>query len=197
MIMKGAIRGMRAKKGEYGYRNQKRRERLLIIILFLLAILVQLFLRFAADDIMLKNLLTICAVLTVLPMANVASPFFASVRYRTPEREFYEEVHAYESKAVILYDLILTTSEQIIPLDAIAVCPGEIICLTCVAGLDEKRAEKGLGALLRSSGIGSNLKISKDKRVFLRRLDSLKAPDGNTYGGETERTVNVLKSLAM
>ena len=106
----------RQKKGQYGYRDQARRMRLLITLFFIAAILAQLGARqFLAKEQAAKNILTVMAILTVLPMANMASPLLASWRYRTPGLEFYHKVRGYEETSVILYDLVLTTREQILP----------------------------------------------------------------------------------
>ena len=86
-------------------------------------IIGQLLARNFTDNQAAKNILTVMAVLTVLPVANVASPFLASFRFRTPKKEFYQSIFPFEEKCVVLYDLIITSKEQILPLDAVAVHP--------------------------------------------------------------------------
>ncbi len=114
---------MKIRKGQYGYRDQHKKSRALLTGLFAVAIIAQLIARQLASEQAAKNILTVMAILTVLPMANLASPLLASLKYRTSERAFYEKARAYEGKCTMLYDLIVTTKEQILPLDAVAVHP--------------------------------------------------------------------------
>ena len=104
---------MKIRKGQYGYRDQHKKSRALLTGLFAVAIIAQLIARQLASEQAAKNILTVMAILTVLPMANLASPLLASWKYRTSERAFYEKARAYEGKCTMLYDLIVTTKEQI------------------------------------------------------------------------------------
>ena len=113
----------RIKKGEYGYRNSMRRGRVMKIAVLTLFILAQLGARWFTDSTALKNILTVMAVITVIPAANLASPYIAVFPFKTPSREFYEKLSPYESKFTILYDLVLTTKDDVLPMDAIVVHP--------------------------------------------------------------------------
>lgn len=71
----------------------------------------------------LKNLVTISAILTVLPMANLASPLVASWKIRTAPRELYDACRPYGEKFPILYDLIITSRDFIMPVDVAVIHP--------------------------------------------------------------------------
>ena len=139
---------MRREKGQYGYRDSVRRMRLMITIVLGLGVLAQLGARYLTENQAAKNILTVMAILTVLPFANMASPLLVSWRYRTPPREFYEKIKPYEEKCVILYDLILTTKEFVMPMDAIAVHPGGVYGYCTAGKLKVKEAEQSLNKLL-------------------------------------------------
>ncbi|MFR2259558.1 MAG: O-linked GlcNAc transferase-like protein, partial [Clostridium sp.] len=94
---------MKIRKGQYGYRDQHKKSRALLTGLFAAAIIAQLIARQLASEQAAKNILTVMAILTVLPMANLASPLLASWKYRTADRSFYEKAHAYEEKCTMLY----------------------------------------------------------------------------------------------
>ena len=66
------------KKGEYGYRTARRKTQIFQVSLFLAAIIAQLVARQFITWTELRNLVTISAILTVLPMANLASPLVAA-----------------------------------------------------------------------------------------------------------------------
>ena len=71
---------MKIRKGQYGYRDQHKKSRALLTGLFAVAIIAQLIARQLASEQAAKNILTVMAILTVLPMANLASPLLASWR---------------------------------------------------------------------------------------------------------------------
>lgn len=189
---------MRKEKGQYGYRNSIKRMRLLITLLLAAAILAQLLARFLTDSQAAKNILTVMAILTVLPMANMASPLLASWRYRTPPEGFYQKVQPYEKVCVILYDLILTTREYVLPMDAIAVHQNGIYAYCTAARLDAAKAESSLNALLAAGRTEMRIRLFREENSFLRRLKGLKPADltgeDNTA---VEAAVLLLKSLSM
>lgn len=188
---------MRREKGQYGYRDSIRRMRLMITAILAAAILAQLLARFLTDNQAAKNILTVMAILTVLPMANMASPLLASWRYRTPPEEFHRKAQSYEPVCVMLYDLILTTKEYVLPMDAIAVHPGGVYAYCTAVKPDTAKAEKSLNALLSASCPGLKIKVMRDEKSFWRRLESLQPADGSGDDGTAEYAVSLLKSLSM
>lgn len=187
---------MKADKGQYGYRNQKKRQRLAITLFFAAAVIAQLAARCFTQDQAARNILTVMAILTVLPMANMGSPLIASWKYSTPDRSFYEKVHPYETKMIILYDLILTTKEDIMPMDAIAVHPQGVFAYCTLEKLDTAKAEKALNALFSGNKLDPNVKILREERSFFRRLDSLKPADSYEDDGSTAYAAALLKNLS-
>ncbi|MEG0565151.1 MAG: O-linked GlcNAc transferase-like protein [Hungatella sp.] len=187
----------RKEKGQFGYRDAHRKAQLGKILLGACLILLQLAARGFTDNPSTKNILTVMAVLSVLPTANVASPLLASWRYRTPSMDFYQNVRVHDSDYPILYDLILTTKEQIMPMDAIAVHPLGTYAYCTAAKLDTKKAEKSLNELLRLQKLNPTAKIISDEKAFLNRLDSLKPAAEFPDDGSTDTTIAFLKSMSM
>ncbi len=187
---------MKKEKGDYGYRTSYRRMRFCIAAVLAAAILAQLGARFLTDNEAAKNILTVMAILTVLPMANVASPLLAAWRYKTPPVEFYERVKPYEERARILYDLILTTKDDIVPADAAAVHPNGVF-VYCPVSLKGNRAEKAVNELFAKNRAGLTVKLISDEKSFFRRLDSLKPLDSYVDDGTVEYGADLLKTLSM
>lgn len=188
---------MKKEKGQYGYRNSRRRMRLMITVVLVAAILAQLAGRYLTDDQAAKNILTVMAILTVLPMANMASPLLASWKYRTPPAEFYEKMKPYEEKCTILYDLILTTKEYVLPMDAIAVHSHGIYAFCTAGRLDVGKAEKSLNMQFAAGGSGRKIRIIPDEKSFFRRLDSLKPEENQEKENSAEYELSLLKSMSM
>ncbi len=187
----------RIQKGEYGYRGQAKRDRIFICVLLLVSILIQVAIRSVTNMNAFRILFTITAIITVLPLGTIASPLIASWRYHTPDIAFYDEVHPYEEKFTILYDLILTTKEQMIPLDAAIVHPIGIFAYCPDQKVDEKKAEAGLNELLSSARLDDRLHIMKDMKAFERRLESLKPASDYEDDGVVKAEADMLKSLCM
>ena len=170
---------MRKKKGQYGYRDGNRKMRLILVLVLLAAILLQLLARYLTENQAARNILTVMAILTVLPMANMASPLIASWKYRTAPAAFYKKAAVYESRFPILYDLIITSKDFIMPMDAIAVHP------------------KGVIAYCTGQKVDGNAKVIKDEAAFFRRLDNLKPTSEYEDDGSLPYVEALLKSLSM
>ena len=160
-------------------------------------IIAQLLARNLTDNVAAKNILTVMAILSVLPTANVASPLLASWRYRTPSEEFHNRVSAYESKFLILYDLILTSKEAVMPMDAIAVHPHGVYAYCVSQKVDTAKAEKFLNEMFTGHKLDPHVKIFKDEALFFKRLEQLKPASEYEDDGSCGYSLDLLKSLSM
>ena len=185
------------KKGDYGYRNHFKRKQLFIIALLALFIIAQLVGRSFTDNDSVKKILTVMAIVTVLPAANLASPLIAIFKYHTPEQAFHEAYMPYEEKFEVLYDLVLTTPEDVIPSDVTVVPPTGIYVYCINPKLNVKRAEAGLNELLKANKLDPNLKIVTSRSTFDKRIHSLKPASEYEDDGTVEYGVRVIKGLSM
>ena len=78
-------------KGSFGYRAFYKKKQGFFVGIFLAAIIAQLIARSMTDWEAMKNVLTVSAILTVLPMANLASPLLVMLRIPSMSRELYEK----------------------------------------------------------------------------------------------------------
>ncbi len=189
--------GGKKQKGDYGYRNRRKMIQLAEVLFGAAAIIIQLLARNFTDSQAARNVLTVMAILSVLPTANVASPFLASIRYKTPTEEFHKKVQPFESKGLVLYDLIVTTKEQILPFDAVMVHPMGVIAYCPVEKLDARKAEKTLNEAFRLQKLDPNVKIMKDEKMFFSRLSGLKPMSEYEDDGSVEYGASTLKSMSM
>ena len=187
----------RKKKGEYGYRNNFKIRRLCLVALLALFIIAQLVARYFADSQSVKNILTVMAIVSVLPAANLASPLIAILKYKTPPREFYEKYAVYEKKFPILYDLVLTTREDVLPADVIVVHPTGIYVYCINPKANIRRAEQALNEILKAQHLDPNLKLTNSLNTFDKRIRSLKPASEYEDDGTVEYGIRVMKSLSM
>lgn len=185
------------KKGEYGYRNSMKRGRLFKIGILAAFILAQLGARYLTDSTALKNILTVMAVITVIPAANLAAPYIAVWPFRTSSEEFHKRLLPYEKKFTVLYDLVLTTKDDVLPMDAIIVHPTGIYAYCTNKKADASRAEKALNEILSAQRLDPNMRITKELSSFEKRVKSLKPAAEYEDDGSVEYAANVMKGLSM
>lgn len=185
------------KKGEYGYRNSFKKWQLLKISILVAFILAQLGARFFTEEQTVKNILTVMAVVTVLPAANLASPLVAILKYHTPSQEFYQKLLPYEEKVMILYDLVITTKEYVLPMDAVIVHPTGVYAYCINTKIKVPDAEKALNEMFVEQRLNPNVKLSKEFAVFEKRMKSLKPASEYEDDGSMEYAAKLLQSLSM
>lgn len=184
-------------KGQYGYRNYHKKVEIGKVCFGAAMILAQLAARSFVDSTAWKNILTVMAILSVLPTANVASPLLAAWRYRTPPEEFYKKASSYEERCPLLYDLIITSRNAVMPVDAAAVHPAGVFLYCTAAKLDTAREERFLKEMFTGHKLDPNVKIILDEKSFFRRLDTLKPASEYEDDGSMAYTIQLLKNLSM
>lgn len=187
----------RYRKGQYGYRNYHRRIELGKVLAGAALILIQLLARTMTDSSSLKNILTVSAILSVLPVANWASPLLASWKYKTLNTELYKKACTHEGKSRMLYDLIITSRDAVMPVDVAAVHPTGIYAYCTAKRLDTGKAERFLKDMFLSHDLEFNIRIILDEGEFFNCISSLESEAEHKDDGSVERGVTLLKSLSM
>lgn len=187
----------RKKKGEYGYRNSRQKIEIAKVLFGIAAILIQLGARRLTQQDAMKNILTVMAILSALPTANVAAPLLASIKYRTPGIDFYQKLSGYEQRMTVLYDLVITSKEQIMPMDGVIVHPTGVYCYCSEPKIAVNKAEKFLNELFRAHRLDPRVKVLTDEKGFFKRADSLKPEKEYEDDGSVGYTVQLLKDISM
>lgn len=188
---------MRRQKGEYGYRTYRRKIQIYEVLFGGAMIIIQLLARnFTASE-PVKNILTVMAILSVLPTANVAAPMLAAWKIKTPKEEFFHRAEGYSQTGKLLYDLILTSKEAVMPADAVMVHPTGVYLYCTSQKVDVKKGEKYLNDMFTAHRLDPNAKIIKDEKAFFQRLDSLKPAGEYEDDGSVDYAFDLLKQLSM
>jgi len=185
------------KKGQYGYRGYHRKTETAKVLFGAAMILVQLGARNFTDMEAAKNILTVMAILSVLPTANAASPLIAAWNCRTTSQSFYEKAKACEDKGILLYDLIITSKEQILPMDAVMIHQTGVFAYCTSQKADQKKAEDFLNEMFRTHQLEAKVNVIKDEAAFLKRINSLKPSGSWTAGTSADAESRLLKNLSM
>lgn len=187
----------RYRKGQYGYRNYHRKTELGKVLAGVALILVQLLLRGIGDSSSWKNLLTITAILSVLPVANWASPLLAAWRFKTMSEELYHKAASYEGTCRMLYDLIITSRESLMPVDVAAVHPTGVYIYCTDKRVEREKAECFLKDMFLSRQLKLEVRFLLDEKEFLNCLFGLKPETEHKDEGCIEQGASLLKSLSM
>lgn len=185
------------KKGEYGYRNYFKHKQLFRIGILAAFILAQLGARSLTDSESIKNVLTVMAVVTVLPAANLASPLVAILKYKTSTKDFHDKMIPYEEKFTVLYDLVITSKDDVMPMDAIVVHPTGTYAYCINQKVNTTAAEKTMNETFVAQRLDPNVKITKDIHTFEKRIKSLKPASEYEDDGSMDCSVSLLRSMSM
>lgn len=159
-------------KGEYGYLNT-RKKRLGIATLLCLCMVASFFLVGYLSTKTRNNILTVMAILTALPTAKFAASFLVLLPYPSVSFEQYKKVLEYAKGVRILTDLVITTGEKTLPTLFIAIHNSSVCGYTKEEKYDIVYAETFLTKNLMANGQKATVKIFKDEKVFLHRLETM------------------------
>ena len=155
----------RFQKGQPGYRDAWHRRQGLLILVFALLILLQLAARGLTDSLSLKRILTVSAILTVLPAANLAAPFLATIRMASLPSELAGKLAGLERKGLLLTELMISSGEGILPAQACLVTKDRVLIL----GTESGRGSAGFSSYLE--GMFAKHRLSFSVRIVFREED--------------------------
>lgn len=185
------------RKGEVGYRSRLKRQYLIFTVILLVCVGIQLYVKQSFDERM-QRILTISMLVTALPAALMLARLVSILKYKSLDAATYSEYAAYERNVSILYELLITSTDRILPMDVIVIHPtGGIYAYCTEAGIRVQRAEEEINETLRGQNLNFQVRISTDKKTFDKRIRSLK-PASEYEANETlSDVIAVLKAMSM
>ena len=183
-------------KGTYGYIRQQQIYTVLRTVL-LFALALGLYAIGYVTTGTNKNLLTIIAILGILPGAKSMVNMIMFLRFRSLGTEEYEQYEAARAGQDILYENILTTTQQAYDLPAIF-CRNRSVCSFCAKSGDLKVLEDQIKEVLKQEKIEATVKIFPDRRLFLKRLQELSAlPETEHEAEERNEIYRIIKAMSL
>lgn len=188
----------RVKKGQLGYIKYRRNFHLIFsIILFAMAVALYIAgIKATGDN---KNLLTVVAILGVLPASQSLVTTILGFRAKSCSKELYEKIEKkVEEDMVSVYDLYFTTYDKNYPVSHI------VMKNNCLCGImnqtkhSVQEFEKYLEETFTKNGIkGVSVKIFEQNMTekYLNRLDELKKLEG-TKSVQAEDVVRLLFDIS-
>lgn len=184
-------------KGHHGY-IRKRKKTLSIMVGLLSAGIIGLVLLGYLTLGTKNNWLTIVAILSVLPTANLAVVLFALLPHKGRPKEEYEEVADIVGDGVLDTELVVTSkSDKNMEIDYAYFHEEGVFCYTVNTAMDVKRTEEYLKGMLKTNGVSSNVKVFTDWKAYKKRLRSLEPCSRKTCDEKLLKMEGVFRAISL
>ncbi len=160
-------------KGSYEYADHKKIiDAVIMLIMFALAL--GLYIIGIVTTGSRKNLLTIVAVLGLLPACKMVVSLIMSLRVTPCDKELKSEIENHTGRLTGLYNLYFTSYNKNWLIAHMVIAGKSVIGLSVTDGFDEKGFNDHLNELIRKEGLKDHMiKIFSSKDKYLNRLDEL------------------------
>mgnify|MGYP004447311899 CR=1 FL=1 len=162
----------RIKKGDYGYFAYEKKKRALVTagaFSIPLLILITGWIYHGSRN----NILTVVAVVGSLPACKFAVDLVMMMMRRSMKPELYEQIAAHSGDLLMSYEMYITFYEKSGYIDAFAICGNEVVGYTSDESVDLPYMESNIQKIVRKNGYKVNVRILRDLRPYLERLDSM------------------------
>ncbi len=164
---------MKTEKGQPGYLKALK-SKYLLRALGEFAIVAAVFILGYVQTNTKQNLFTIVAVVGCLPAAKMLVEYITVYPHQGIEREKYEEIEEKAPFIMRLYDMLITSTEKAMPVDAIVIY-GHVVCgYSSSPRTDEAVLAKQIKGVLKDHRYEKmTVKIFHDYGMFLARAEGL------------------------
>lgn len=185
------------KKGHYGYLRRKKKRLMLQVGVILFGIIVLLVMGYISTKTR-KNLLTIVAVVSVLPLANLLVVLIAVWKYQSRPKDEYDAVVAAVGNGILDTELIMTSkTEKAMEINYVYIHERGVFCYSADKKLDAKKAEAYMQDYLKQNDLETTVFLIKDWKNYMNRLKTLEPEDRKTCDETLLRIEGVLRNLAI
>lgn len=165
---------MKIEKGSYGYVDNHKKRQLIKTLIFFAIPLSIILVGFVTTKTKM-NYFTVIGVVGCLPACKEMVNVLMFWKRKSLKQEFYEQVQPHMQGMEALYELNFTSYDKNMPIDCMAVCGSCAVGYSSKKDLDTAFAEKHVKDILKGNGYRQNVKIFKELKPFLERLDALSA----------------------
>lgn len=164
--------GQKVKQGDYEYFNKKRRGEIIKTLIYF-GVSISLFIAGYAATKTKANLLTIVAVLGLLPASKSCVSMILYLRYHGCRREDYEFLKDTLEHFRHAYGLVFTSYKTTYEVAGCIVKNGYIYgCLSNHKDM-HKDLEDHIGGIIKQNGYHATIGMFSDKEAFLNRLEQI------------------------
>lgn len=160
------------KKGQFGYTKAHRKQQFLKFLLYV-ALSLAVFLLGLLVTKTTENLLSVVAIVGVLPCTKELIGVIMSFKRKPMDAEMHRQISEKAGELEQIYELLFTTSETSYPMEAVVIEGKDVICYSADKACDTKKIQEHLYKLLNANGYKENVKIFTDLKKFLDRTGDL------------------------
>lgn len=183
-------------KGEYEFASYKKKVEI-IKTLVMFAVSVGLYLMGYFTTGSNKNLLTIVAVLGMLPASKLAVNAIMNCRIKPVSVQTKDAIDSHVGSLYGLYNILFTSYEKNYAFAHIVITGDSVVGLTFDPKFDEKKFTEHLTKHMKLDGItGIVIKVFDKEESYLRRLDELNSRDEQN-NSPSEKLVNLLVNISL
>lgn len=161
------------KKGTPGYLDYKKKVEIIRTVIYFALVAAVFILGYTQTHSRL-NVMTIVAVLGCLPASKALVGVISRFPYSSIASIRAEEIKAKTGHITVIYDMIITSREKIMPVDCIALSGNTIFGYTNSEKVDLKYAAAHIRTMLSQNGFSdASVKILNNYTAFLARAEGL------------------------
>lgn len=163
----------RTEKGTAGYLDYKKKVEIIRTVVYF-GIVAAVFLLGYFQTGSRLNLLTVVAVLGCLPASKALVGVITRIPYRSMERKTADEIAAKTKHLTVCYDMVITSKDDIMPVDCIVISGHNIFGYTHYKKVDLKTLGAYIRTMLTANDLdGLSVKILNEYKPFLSRAEGL------------------------
>lgn len=188
----------RITKGHYGYLKYKKKIELVKLGVILMGIVILLVAGYMGTHTR-KNLLTVAAVVSVLPLANIAVPIVAMWPFHGRPQEEYEEVHKAVGNGLLNTELVITAhNEKPFGVDYVYIHPDGVFCYSSQKNLKVDALTKHLKTMIEGNELHTpTVHVFQNYKKFLRRVGALSSVNRGDCEEDLLRIEGVIRALSI
>lgn len=188
------MNGQKRNKGEYDYPAYEKKRVILRTIIYF-AISLAVFILGYLSTKTKENLLTIVAVLGLLPSCKSLVSVIMYLRIPKFSQKIYKEIAKHTGTVKVIYSMYLTSYKLNFPINCFAVRGGNLIGYTEFDSCDTQACEKHIKDILNQNAIkGITVKIFKEQHKFMDRLSQLEALE---YGTKEDEILTLMCDISL
>ncbi|MCI5869067.1 MAG: hypothetical protein MR224_06100 [Dorea sp.] len=164
---------MKIEKGQPGY-IKARKVRYLMLAIAEFAIVTAVYVLGYMQTGTKANLFTVVAVVGCLPAAKMLVEFITMAPHKSIDVDKYQEIETKADLVIRGYDMVITSSEKVMPLDAVVIS-GHVVCgYTSSPKTDETALARHIKNILQENHFEKmTVKIFHDYSAFLARAEGM------------------------
>lgn len=182
----------KVQKGTAGYLDYKKKVEIIRTIIYFAIVAAVYFLGYSQTGTN-KNLLTVVAIVGCLPACKALVGVITRLPHHSVSEEFAKDILEKCPNLTVLFDLVVTSTEKIMPIDVIVISGNKVFGYTSSSKVDLNYAAKHIKTILENNHFQHvGVKLMDQYKGFTARIEGLE----NIAEVEKESTTELEQQIA-